>query len=384
MTGINIVVSPSVSGDLSIRLHNLPWKQALMLILQSKSLGERKVGEAIYIAPLSELSEYDKKQQELDAKAPMKTTIIRLNYAKAAEVVKLLQDKKQSLLSKQGHVAVDTRTNSLLVRTNENQLTEIRAFLKRLDIPIKQVLIEARIVNIDDDYEKELGVRFGLTSGHHVSGSLDGANELAGGTSPADIKPEDRLNVDLPALNSNAGRLGIALFKLTKGTLLDLELSAMESEGRAEIISNPRLMTANQQTATIEAGEEIPYQESVAQGVTSTSFKKAVLRLEVSPQVTPDKKIILHLKVNQDKRSNKEVKGVPSIDTRHVETQVLIGDGQTVVLGGIYEHTKTKGVERVPFFADLPILGVLFRHQKTINNRRELLIFVTPKIVDSL
>jgi len=379
----NIIVAPSVEGDISIEFKNLSWKQALMIILQSKSLAERNIGNAIYVAPLSEISEYDKKQQELSEKAPMKTLMYRLNYAKATDVIKLLQDNKQSLLPKQGHAAVDERTNSILVRASEQQLTEIKSFLKQLDIPVPQVLIEARIVNLDDDCEKELGVRFGITSGHHLTGSLDGASEMAGGKSPANVKPEDRLNVDLPALNSHAGKMGLALFKLTGGTSLDLELSALESEGRAEIISNPKLMTANQQPATIEAGEEIPYQESVAQGVTSTSFKKAVLRLEVTPQITPDKKIILHLKVNQDKRSSQEIKGVPAIDTRHINTQIVVEDGQTVVLGGIYEHTKTNGEERIPFFADLPIFGVLFRHEKTINNRRELLIFVTPNIVNT-
>jgi type IV pilus assembly protein PilQ len=380
-TDKNIVLSQLVQGNITIHLKNVAWQQAMNAILSSQGLGQKTLGNIIYIAPLVEITKYTQQQQELTEKVPLHTSLIRLKYAEAENVGKLLTAKGQGFLSSRGRIVTDNRTNSLLIHDTQEQLNELRKYIDRLDIQVPQVLIEARIVNIDEDYERELGIRFGLTGGGHISGTLKGANELAGGKSPSSVPFADRLNVDLPALSSNAVHLGMALFKIAKGTLLDLELSALESEGHAEVITNPHLITANQQTAVIEAGEEIPYQESVAQGVTSTAFKKAVLKLQVTPQITSNNKIILHLKVNQDKRSSKEVKGVPAIDTRYISTQVLVDNGQTIVLGGIYEHTKTSAVERVPFLSALPVLGALFRYNKKIDTRRESLIFVTPKII---
>jgi type IV pilus assembly protein PilQ len=377
----NVVISNLVQGNVTLHLKKIFWKDALSIILRSHNLAEKEVGRVFYIAPLAEFVAYEKKQKEAEDNLPTEEMLIKLNYADVKEVAKLLQNKGQNLLSAKGRVMVDVRTNSLMIQDNEQKLAAVKKFIKQLDTPIPQVLIAAYIVNIDESYEKDIGVRFGVTSGHHLSGSLNAANQLAGGTNAAQVKVDDRLNVDLPAVSSGAGKLGVALFKLSRGTLLDLELSALETEGRAEIISNPKLMTANRQTASIESGEEIPYQESAAEGVSTTAFKEAVLRLQVTPQITPDNKIILHLKVNQDKRSSKEVKGVPAIDTRQINTQVTMNDGQTVVLGGIYEQIKTNNVEKVPFFSELPIIGALFRHKKNINDRRELLIFVTPKIV---
>lgn len=377
----NIIISQSVQGSVSIYLQHLTWRQAMHAILRAHALGQQQVGNIIYIAPLDEIVAREKQQQQMVAHKPLQTILLRLNYAKATEVAKLLRGKNRNLLTTRGCVTTDERTNGLLVRDTAEQIAIIRKFVKQLDIPMRQVLIETRIVNIDESFEKELGIRFGITQSHHISGTVSGANAIARKTPISEVPVAERLNVDLPALSDSAAHLGIALFKLTKGTLLDLELSALESAGHAKVISNPHLITANRQTATIESGEEIPYQETAGQGATATAFKKALLKLKVTPQITPNNKINLYLQVNQDKRSSQEVLGVPAIDTRHIATQVLIDDGQTIVLGGIYEQTKTNGEERVPFFANLPILGILFRHRKLISNRRELLIFVTPKII---
>lgn len=358
----NVMVSSSVKGSVSLHLEKISWKNAFKALLISQGLADLKEGDVVYIAPIDEIANRKKQIASVGENLPLITKFIRLNYAKATNIAKLLKDKEQGVLSKQGRVLADARTNSLVLKDTPQQIKMINTLIKRLDVPVKQVAIEARIVNIDDDYEKEFGIKFGASVGRHLNGSF---------------------NVDLPATMSGAGQIGLALFRLAHGTLIDLELSALESEGRAEIISTPRVITSNQQSATIESGEDIPYQElASSQGATKTSFKKAVLRLKVTPQITPDKKVILHLQVNQDKRSSYEVQGVPAIDTRQINTQVLVSNGQTVVLGGIYERTRINGVDRVPFFSDLPGIGVLFRHRKVISNRRELLIFVTPTIVE--
>jgi len=353
----NIVIDQSVQGNITIFLKKLTWQETMQAVLRSQKLAQKEIGKVIYIVPQDEIA----KQQKIIVK-PLHTLIMRLNYAKAFDIAKLLTGKKKSLLSAQGYVATDKRTNSLIVNDTNEQLKIIRNFIYKLDIPVRQVLIEARIVNIDEDYEQDLGIRFKTTV-------------------PSNVSKMGHLNIDLPGVSNNAAHIGVALMKLAKGTLLDLELSALESADHATVISNPHLITANQQTATIEAGEEIPYQESAGQGTTSTAFKKAVLRLQVTPQIAPNNKIILHLQVQQDKCASKEVLGVPAIDTRQISTQVLINNGHTIVLGGVYEHTKTNSVDRVPFFGNLPVIGALFKHKKVVDNRRELLIFVTPTII---
>lgn len=395
-TGLNIVTSDSVTGSITLRLKDVPWDQALDIILKTKGLAKRRTGNIILIAPADEIARFEK--QELEAKnqlqtlAPLDSAIIQINYAKAADVAALLKNKDSSLLSDRGRVSVDVRTNTLLVQDTPANLAAIRQLVAKLDIPIRQVLIEARIVNIDKTYERELGVRWGVTNkGADISGTLAGANQLAQGVSPANIPLEQRLNLDLPvntiagAVRSGSlpnGSFGVALAHLGAGFMLDLELSALESEGRAQVISSPRVLTANQQAAVIEAGEEIPYQQSTSSGATSVSFKKAVLSLTVTPQITPDDRIVLNLAVTQDKRSSKPaVLGVPAIDTRKVETQVLVNNGETIVLGGIYDETKNNTVVRIPFLSDIPWIGQLFRHNYELNQRTELLIFVTPKIV---
>lgn len=388
--GCNIITSTAVNGSITLHLTNIPWQQALDIILQTQNLAKKQMGNVLLIAPLAEMAANEKQQleaaQQLQDLGPLQSELIQINYGKAADIATLLKVQGNSLLSSRGNASVDVRTNTLWVQDTADRVAEICALVQRLDVPVKQVLIEARIVNIDRDYAQELGVRFGVTDSTHLSGTLDGANAAARGVTSGDIPLAQRLNVDLPATGvgtaGGATSFGLALARLGAGTLLDLELSAMESEGEGQIISSPRLITADQQPAIIQSGEEIPYQQETSSGSTNVTFKNAVLSLSVTPQITPDGRLILSLQVNQDRPSSKlTVLGVPAIDTRSIQTQVLVNNGQTVVLGGIYETLEKKQVQRVPFFSALPVVGKLFINTQTSNQRRELLIFVTPKII---
>ncbi|MBL1321685.1 MAG: type IV pilus secretin PilQ [Methylophaga sp.] len=403
-TGMNLVTSDTVQGNLTLRLKNVPWDQALDIILKTKGLAMRQNGNVMLIAPASEIAAREK--QELAAKnqliqlEPLYSEIIEVNFAKASELATLLQSGPEQsssgagvagFLSSRGSVTVDQRTNSLLLRDTADQLVQIRKLIDRLDVAIRQVLIESRIVIATNDFTKELGVRFGVSSANHngngllnqqiISGTLNGTDQINNGD---DLEQNDRLNVDLGLANP-AGTFALALAKLPFGTLLELELQALQAEGKGEVISSPRVITSNQSTAIIEQGTEIPYQQASSSGATAVSFKKAVLKLEVTPQITPDDKIIMDLKVNKDQAVFDARFTVPSIDTKKVETQVLVDNGETVVLGGVYEQTKSKSSSRVPFFGDLPYVGFLFKTTKNVDNKQELLIFVTPKIIkDSL
>ncbi len=406
-TGTNIVASDSVSGVITLRLNNVPWDEALAIILKTQGLGVRKIGGVMMIAPTEEIAAREKERLEstkqVEELEPLVTELMQLNYANVSDIAGLLQDKSSTLLSSRGNVNIDKRTNNLLIQDTEVILQTLVPLIRQLDVPVQQVLIEARIVTVDTDYEKDLGIRFGITHPSHVSGTIGsrstgglfegggGANEINNnalrnpGTNPVIGVPVDsRLNVNLPAEpdTTTATSIGVALAKLGRHYLLDLELSALESEGVGELISSPRLVTANQQEAYIEQGEEIPYQEATSSGATSVEFKKAVLALRVTPQITPDNKIIMDIKINQDRRSSKpEVLGVPAIDTEQIATHVLVENGQTIVLGGIYREDQQNKVERVPFLGELPVIGYLFKRTKDIERRRELLIFITPKIV---
>jgi len=401
-TGMNLVTSDTVQGNLTLRLKNVPWDQALDIILKTKGLAMRQNGNVMMVAPATEIAAREK--QELDAQKqlvelePLYSEIIEIKFAKAAELAILLEnddedendDETSGFLSSRGSVSVDERTNSLLLRDTASQLTEIHKLIEQLDIAIRQVLIESRIVIANDDFTKELGVRFGVTSANHVgnsiinrgvtSGSLNATDQFNNG---ATIETQDSLNVNMPVANP-AGSIALALAKLPFGSFLDLELSAMQEEGSGEIVSSPRVITSNQKTATIEQGTEIPYQEASSSGATTVSFKKAVLKLDVTPQITPDDRIVMDLEVHKDEIGEIFL-GIPSIDTRNVKTQVLVDNGETVVLGGIYEQRKTKSSKRVPFFGDLPYVGFLFKTNANVDEKQELLIFVTPKIIkDSL
>ncbi len=387
-TGLNLVTSDTVQGNLTLRLKNVPWDQALDIILKTKGLGMRRSGNVILVAPSEEIAAREKleleAQKQLEELAPLRSEFVQINYAKASDIASLVKAKENSLLSPRGSVTIDERTNTLLVQDTADKLAEIRRLVATLDIPVRQVLIESRVVIANDDFNRELGVRFGATvvkdGGDIVTtGSTAGTTNLIGQPfDPVNVgTTTQRLNVNLPVL-SPAGQIAFAL--LGSDYLVDLELSALQAEGRGEVISSPRVITANQKQALIEQGVEIPYQEASSSGATSVSFKKAVLSLKVTPQITPDDRVIMDLSITKDSVGEVFDK-VPAINTREVATQVLVDNGETVVLGGIYEQTRSKQVNMVPFLGSLPGVGFLFRDTLNVNDKAELLIFVTPKII---
>jgi type IV pilus assembly protein PilQ len=404
-TGLNVVVSDTVQGNLTLRLKNVPWDQVLDLILTTKGLDKRQAGNVLLIAPATELAAREKEiresQKEVREAAPTRSEFIQVNYAKASEIADLLQSGDTTLLSPQGKVSVDERTNTLLVQDTAAKLSEIRRLVTTLDIPVRQVLIDSRIVIADKGFSRDLGVRFGFTGVDTVNGDLitttgsggeDGIDEIldsalenkvdTGNFFPVQVPadPQDRFNVNLPAVPGTGapGRLALAI--LSDKFLLDLELSALQAESRGEIISNPRVITADQRQAVIKQGEEIPFQQATSSGATSISFKEAVLKLEVTPHITPDDRIRLELVVSQDSRGQDTPSG-PAINKQEVNTEVLVDNGDTVVLGGVYQQTKSNSVNKVPLLGDLPVLGYLFRNKTKVDNQRELLIFVTPRIL---
>jgi type IV pilus assembly protein PilQ len=411
-SGQNIVVSDTVQGNVTLRLQNVPWDQALDIVMRTKGLDKRQEGNVIYVAPAEELAAREKQllesQKSMTELAPVRTEYLQVNYAKASDLAALIrsQGKGSSLLSDRGSLSIDDRTNTLLLQDTADRLADIRRLVQTLDIPVKQVLIEARIVIVNDDFSRELGVRFG---GAFVGnyGSSDGlmfvgsqgldtdpgnAGPIINPTSPGGAglsgtqvttsTVNDRYMVNLPIANP-AGRLAMTL--LDSDYVVDLEITAAQSEGRGEVVSAPRVITANGKEAVIEQGTEIPYQESASSGATTTQFKKAVLSLKVTPQITPDDRVILDLTVSKDSVGQNVASAtggsVPSIDTRTITTQVLVNDGQTVVLGGILETERRDTVNKVPFLGDVPGLGYLFRSKSKTDNKDELLIFVTPKIL---
>ena len=399
VAGTNMVVSDAVSGDIAIRLQNVPWDQALDIILRTKGLGMRQQGNVMLVAPLTELAERDKVELEAQKQrtelAPLRTELIQINYAKATDIAALLKAGEDTILSERGKVNVDERTNALLVLETREVIAEVRALIAQLDIPVKQVLIESRIVIANNDYSRELGARFGVSAvGNNGS---NGLITTSGSTTATDSVVQDfltdgfpvpvgnlndRFNVNLPASNT-AGRIALAL--LGSDYLVDLELSALQAEGRGEVISSPRVITSNAKQASIEQGVEIPYQQSSSSGATNIQFKKAVLALTVTPQITPDNRVIMDLNVTQDNVGDIVPTGdggtAPAINTREVNTQALVDNGATVVLGGIFVQENRNDVSKIPFLGDIPILGAAFRNRLTVSNKDELLIFVTPKIL---
>jgi type IV pilus assembly protein PilQ len=369
----------------------------------------RQNGNVIIVAPAEEISAREtadlEARQAITELEPLYSEFLQVNYAKASDLADLIStsEGQNSILSDRGSVAIDDRTNTLLVQDTGARLADVRRLVRTLDVPIRQVLIESRIVVVSDDFSRDLGVRFGATAYDQTSSDgatvisgtgtgtdtmigsiLDNLSDPANGTIFPIQLPDlnNRYNVNVPIANP-AGRFSIAV--LESDSLVDLELTALQSEGRGEIVSTPRVITANQKEARIEQGVEIPYQEAASSGATTTQFKKAVLSLTVTPQITPDDKIIMDLRVSKDNVGDlvQSATGgsVPSIDTRAIETQVLVNDGQTVVLGGIYETERRETVNKVPFLGDIPAIGVLFRSKQTLSNKAELLIFVTPRIL---
>ncbi|WP_045466832.1 type IV pilus secretin PilQ [Vibrio hyugaensis] len=399
----NLVVSDSVEGNLTLRLDGVPWQQVLDIILQVKGLDKRVDGNVILVAPKDELDLREKQQlekQKLEQEmGDLSSEIIKVNFAKASDIAEMINGEGNiSMLSDRGSMTIDERTNSLLIRELPSNIEVIREIIESLDIPVKQVQIEARIVTINEGNMDELGVRWGFTSingSHTVGGSIennlatiglydggggDGEGEDGGGS----VGIDDFLNVNLAATSPNATSLAFQVAKLGSDTLLDLELSALQQESKAEIISSPRLITTNKKPAYIEQGTEIPYLESSSSGATSVTFKKAVLSLKVTPQITPDNRLVLDLSVTQDRPGQVVKTGTGeavAIDTQRIGTQVLVNNGETVVLGGIFQHSITNSVDKVPLLGDLPLLGVLFRRSYENVSKSELLIFVTPKVV---
>jgi len=410
-TDLNIITSDSVGGNLTLRLKDVPWDQALDIILQTRGLDMRKNGNVIWIAPRDELATKEKLALESSAQItelePLRTETFQLNYAKADAFAKLLADPQQRILSKRGAASVDLRTNQVFVQDVSVRLEEVRKLLGQVDVPVQQVLIEARIVEANDSFAKNLGVRLGNVarpivqnstssgpspigineSGVAVSqtGTLnDFSNLFPVGGGAISTKTPDNLSVNLPAAPvGNAAAAGsIALLITNRLTgALQLELSALEADGKGKIISSPRVMTANNVEALIEQGTELPYQQATSSGATSISFRKANLALKVKPQITPDGNIIMNLDINKDSVGQSTNAGF-AIDTKHVQTQVLVENGGTVVIGGIYTQTLQTTITKVPFFGDLPLLGVLFRNNSRSDNKTELLVFITPRIVE--
>jgi len=392
-TNLNIITSDSVGGTITLRLKDVPWDQALDIILQSKGLDMRKNGNVVLVAPRDEIAA--KEKLELEARnqiadlEPLRSEAFVVNYQKAEDVRKLLSDEKQRLISKRGSVAVDPRTNQIFVQDTTARLEDVRRLLQRIDIPVPQVLIEARIVEADDRFSRNLGVRFGYgrvtnevaVGGNNALPSLPGTTGGAGGTGGVSVINSN--NVNLPAAGIggfNPGSFNLTLFNSSLTRLINLELNALEADGRGKIISSPRVVTADKIKAVIEQGTEIPYQQATSSGATSVAFRKAVLKLEVTPQITPEGAIFLDVKVNKDSRGVETTAG-PAIDTKNVQTQVLVENGGTVVLGGIYEQQDRTTVTKIPFFGDLPVVGNLFKNTASINDRTELIIFITPRVI---
>ena len=386
----NLVTSDSVTGNITLRLDGVPWDQALDVVLRIKGLDKRMDGSILMVAPAEELAAREAKdlkaKQQVEDLEPLYSEYIRLNYAKAENFADLLKTDTNSIITARGSVSVDQRTNTLLVKDTVKSIENIRRMIETLDIPVQQVVIESRMVTVRDNVTEDLGVRWGFSdqgSSVGISGSLEGAEGIYNATSTSDAPSiSDRLNVNLPITNP-AASIGLHIAKLANGTLIDLELSALEEENKGEIIASPRIIAANQQKARIEQGTEIPYTESASSGATTVSFKKAVLSLEVTPHITPDNKVILDLIITQDTRGDTVQTGTGeavSIDTQEIQTQVLVENGQTVVLGGIFQQQIINTTSKVPILGDIPYVGRLFKTTSEFNEKRELLIFVTQKI----
>jgi type IV pilus assembly protein PilQ len=403
-TDLNIITSDTVSGNITLRLKDVPWDQALEIILQTRGLDSRKNGNVIWIAPRDELATREKlaleAKQQISDLEQTRTESFQINYQKAGEVQKLLSDPQQRVLSKRGSAVVDSRTNTLFVQDTSSRLEDVRRLLAKIDVPVRQVMIEARIVEANDTFSKNLGARLGYhdaEGGSRILGdkidnrfrysmgaSINDVGFHTGQTTTTPAFPNQTLFSNLPAtgLNSfNAGQFSFVLFKNGLNQFINLELSALEADGKGKIVASPRVLTADQVEAVIEQGTEIPYQQASSSGATAVSFRKANLSLKVKPQITPDGNIIMTLDVNKDQPGATTPAGV-QINTKHVKTEVLVENGGTVVIGGIFEQNERTDITQVPFFGDLPLIGFLFRNKTTSSNKTELLVFITPRIVN--
>ncbi|GAB3368695.1 type IV pilus secretin PilQ [Azotobacter armeniacus] len=400
-TNLNLVASDTVQGNITLRLQNVPWDQALDLVLKTKGLDKRKVGNVLLVAPADEIAARERQeleaQQQLAELAPLRRELVQVNYAKAADIAKLFQSvtSAEEIGDQRGSITVDERTNNIIAYQTQERLDELRRIVAQLDIPVRQVMIEARIVEARVDYDKSLGVRWGGSfvndqwSLYGKDGARsfddDGFLHLPGTDQVGNFKLEDGVApvpfVDMGVANSTSG-IGIGF--ISDHMILDLQLSAMEKTGNGEVISQPKVLTSDKETAKILTGEEIPYQEASSSGATSTSFKEAALSLEVTPQITPDNRIIMEVKVTKDQADfSKAIGGVPPINKNEVNAKVLIGDGETIVIGGVFSNVQAKSVDKVPFLGDLPFIGRLFRRDVVADSKSELLVFLTPRILNN-
>jgi type IV pilus assembly protein PilQ len=403
-TDLNIITSDTVTGNITLRLKDVPWDQALDIILQTRGLDSRRAGNVIWIAPRDELATREKlaleAQQQITDLEQTRTESFQMNYQKAADVQKLLSDPAQRILSKRGSAVVDARTNTLFVQDVPSRLEEVRRLISKIDIAVRQVMIEARIVEASDTFSKSLGARLGVhdfaTNGHrilgqnsprfHIGGGLDDTGGHAAGGAQGGVPTfiPGSLSSNMPATGFNsfpAGQFSFILFNSAATRFLNLEITALEADGKGKIVASPRVLTADQVEALIEQGTEIPYQQATSSGATAVSFRKANLALKVKPQITPDGNIIMTLDVNKDQPGATTPAGV-QINTKHVKTEVLVENGGTVVIGGIFEQNDRTDITKVPFFGDLPYIGFLFKNNTTTNTKTELLVFITPRIVN--
>ena len=385
-TGLNIITSDTVGGSLTLRLKDVPWDQALDIILQAKGLSKRKSGNVVLIAPSDELATKEKlaleASQQISELEPLRTESFQLSYAKASDAQSLITNKDQNILSKRGRANSDIRTNTLFVNDTPTKLDEVRKLIAQLDVPVRQVMIEARIVIADDKWGSQLGAKLGFIAGSTSNGrnfgvapELNASAAAARGTLTAPVIP----NVNLPVAGA-AGTLALSVLNVANGNLLSLELSALESDGRGKVVSNPRIVAPDKKKATITQGTEIPYATQASSGGTTITFKPAILSLEVTPQITPDDKVLMDIDIKKDS-VGQIFAGVPSIDTKTLKTSVLVDNGETVVLGGIFETTTRTDVTKVPLLGDIPFLGNLFKRTQRQQDKTELLIFITPRII---
>lgn len=387
-TNLNLVASDTVQGGITLRLQNVPWDQALDLVLKTKGLDKRKVGNVLLVAPADEIAA--RERQELESQkqiadlAPLRRELLQVNYAKAADIAKLFQSvtSAEAKADERGTITVDERTNNIIAYQTQDRLDELRRIVAQLDIPVRQVMIEARIVEANVDYDKSLGVRWGGSiqnqGNWNSSGVTNGSSTTIG--TPGSTSTNQPF-VDMGASGNTSG-IGIAF--ITDNVLLDLELTAMEKTGNGEIVSQPKVVTSDKETAKILKGTEIPYQEASSSGATSVSFKEASLSLEVTPQITPDNRIIMEVKVTKDEPDYlNKVQEVPPIKKNEVNAKVLVNDGETIVIGGVFSNTQSKVVDKVPFLGDVPYLGRLFRRDVVSEKKSELLVFLTPRIMNN-
>jgi type IV pilus assembly protein PilQ len=386
-TDLNLVASDTVQGNITLRLQNVPWDQALDLVLKTKGLDKRKVGNVLLVAPADEIAARERQelesQKQIAELAPLRRELIQVNYAKASDMAKLFQSvtSADGTADERGSITVDDRTNSIIAYQTQVRLDELRRIVSQLDIPVRQVMIEARIVEANVDYDKALGVEWRGVSLGDNNFVVGGTNSLIKGSDPLDFQAGTF--VDLGAAGANTG---LNLGFITNNTLLDLELSAMEKTGNGEVVSQPKVVTSDKETAKILKGSEVPYQEASSSGATSTSFKEAALSLEVTPQITPDNRIIMEVKVTKDAPDFSNAAssgGVPSINKNEVNAKVLVADGETIVIGGVFSNTQSKSVDKVPLLGDIPFIGTMFRRDVVKNTKSELLVFLTPRIMNN-